>query len=166
MFRRRSALVVALVAALLAPPAASAAEPSLHVTADLDGKPIPVASVPTFHCHDFDYPRIHCFETAAELETAIQPIVGLLGVTSIAYVQIFENTWYGGASMTVSQDYSILATVAWNDRISSFRVLNSETGNFYWDWLYGGGTPYTFCCNQSVPTIGIWNDNISSVRRT
>jgi hypothetical protein len=166
MFRRRIALVVVLTAALLAPPAASAAEPSLQVTADLDGKAIPVASVPTYHCNDFDYPRIHCFETAAELETAVRPIAGLLGVTSIAYVRIFENVWYGGASMIVSQDYTVLATVAWNDRISSFQALNSETGSFHWDWFYGGGTPYTFCCNQGVPTLGIWNDNISSVHRT
>jgi hypothetical protein len=166
MIRRRSALVPMLITALLLPPAVTAAEPSVAVTADLAGKAIPLAEISEHHCHDLDFPRIHCFDTASELSLALQPVPGLLSVTATSYVQVFEHAWYGGGSMTISQDYGVLATVACNDRISSFRALNSETGNFYWDWFYGGGTPYTFCCNQNVPTLGTWNDNISSVRRT
>ena len=166
MIRRRYAIVLMLVAALLVPPAASAAEPPVQVTADLDGKPIPLVEVSEHHCNDFDFPRIHCFQTADEQSAALEPVLRLLGVTATSYVQVFEHAWYAGGSMTVSQDYSVLATIGWNDRISSFKAQNSETGNFYWDWFYGGSMPYTFCCNQNVPTLGTWNDNISSVRRT
>jgi hypothetical protein len=166
MIRRRSALVPMLVAALLFPSAAFSAEPSAQVSADLAGKPIPLVDVSGYHCHDLDYPRIHCFQTASEVSLALEPVLGLLGVTATSYVQVFEHNWYGGGSMTISQDYTVLATIGWNDRISSFRALNSETGSFYWDWFYGGSMPYNFCCNQNVPTLGTWNDNVSSVHRT
>jgi hypothetical protein len=166
MIRRRSSLVATLVAALLLPPAASASQPSIEITADLAGRAIPLAEVSEHHCHDLDFPRIHCFDTASELSLALRPVLGLLGVTATSYVQVFEHAWYGGGSMTMSQDYTVLATIGWNDRISSFKALNSETGKFHWDWFYGGSMPYTFCCNQNVPTLGTWNDNISSVRRT
>jgi hypothetical protein len=169
MFRRRSPLLLTLVATLLLPPAVSAADPPVAVSADLDGKAIALVSVSAYHCHDFDYPRIHCFSTPGGLEAAVATspgTVGLLGTTAVNYVLIFENIWYGGAHMYVSQDYGALALLGWNDRISSFKAQNSETGSFHWDWLYGGGTPYTFCCNQNVSSLGTWNDNISSVRRT
>lgn len=168
MNRRRSTVALALAAALLAPPAAWAAEPIARVTADLNGKAIELSAVGSYHCHDFDYPRIHCFTTADALGATVEAafgVVGPLGTTAVNYVLIFENAAYGGASMYVSQDYSALTFIGWNDRISSFKAQNSETGSFYWDWLYGG-TPYTFCCNQNVWSLGIWNDNISSVQRT
>jgi hypothetical protein len=170
MFPRRPALLALLVAAILVPPSpVAAAQASSPVTADLDGTAIVLVDVGRYYCHDFDAPRFHCFETAAALDAVLEPASDLLGLLVAAapnYVVIYENGWYGGASMYVSQDYTVLATIGWNDRISSFKALNSETGNFHWDWFYGGGTPYTFCCNQNVPSLGTWNDNISSVRRT
>lgn len=168
MYRRRSGLVLALVASLLGPPPASAGEPPRQVTAELDGKAIELAAVGSYHCHDFDYPRIRCTTSGLALDNSVEAAFGvleLLGVTAVSYVRIFENSAYGGASMYVSQDYSALAFIGWNDRISSFRAQNSETGSFYWEWMYGG-TPYTFCCNQNVSSLGSWNDNISSVMRT
>ena len=171
MSRRQAALLL-LAAVLLVPPAtATAAEAPTGVEADLAGRPIELAHVAGLHCHDLDFPRLHCFETARARDAALTleagaGSLGPLGATATAYVTVFEHASYGGASMTVSQDYSTLAFIGWNDRISSFKALNSETGNFYWDWLYGGGTPYTFCCNQNVPSLGIWNDNISSILRT
>ena len=166
MIRRHVVLVAMLVIALLIPPPAAAGEPSVEVTAHLAGRPIPLLDVSGYHCHDLDYPRIHCYRTDVEVSAAIEPVLGLLAVTATSYVRVFEHSWYAGGSMTISQDYTVLATIGWNDRISSFAALNSETGNFYWDWFYGGSMPYTFCCNQNVPTLGTWNDNISSVRRT
>lgn len=170
MFPRRVALGLAVAVALLVPPGVvAAAQPPAGIMADLAGRPIELASVARYHCHDFDYPRIHCFATAEELGAAVGPVVEALGpltVTATNYVLIFEHSLYAGASMYVSQDYTVLAFIGWNDRISSFRALNGETGSFHWDWFYGGGTPYTFCCNQSVSSLGSWNDAISSVRRT
>ena len=171
MSRRRAALVL-LVTVLLVPPAtATAAEAPIGVTADLAGRPIELARVAGFHCHDLDYPRIHCFETARARDAALALEAsagspGPLSTTAVSYVVVYEHGSYGGASLVVSQDYSSLTFIGWNDRISSFRAQNGETGNFHWDWFYGGGTPYTFCCNQNVPSLGIWNDNISSILRT
>src|SRR3990172_6965500 len=112
MFRRRSALVPMLVAALLLPPAAAAAEPSVVVTADLAGKAIGLVEVSAYHCHDFDFPRLHCFQTAAELSAALQPALGLLGLTATSYVHVFEHSSYSGASMVVSHHYSVLTTIS------------------------------------------------------
>jgi len=171
MSRHRAALVL-LMAVLLVPPAtATATAAPTVVTADLAGRPIELASVASFHCHDLDYPRIHCFETATarDAELALEGSarsLDSLGATAVSYVVVYENASYGGASLVASEDYSTLTFIGWNDRISSFKAQNGETGSFHWDWFYGGGTPYTFCCNQNVSNLGTWNDNVSSVRRT
>lgn len=47
------------------PPALRAGEP---IVADLNGHPISSTEVAAYNCHDFDFPRIHCFETVAALE--------------------------------------------------------------------------------------------------
>ena len=138
MFRRRSPLLLILVASLLIPPAVSAADPPVTVSADLDGKAVALVSVSAHYCHDFDYPRIHCFSTAGGLDAAVEPALGLLGLfgtTAVNYVLIFENAAYAGAFMYVSQDYNALGLLGWNDRISSFKAKNSETGSFHWDWF-------------------------------
>jgi len=166
------AALVLLAAILFVPPAAVvAAEAPTVVTADLAGRPIALERVASLHCHDLDYPRIHCFETAMARDTALAleagtASLGALSATAVSYVLVYEHASYGGASLLVSEDYSSLAFIGWNDRISSFKAQNGETGNFHWDWLYGGGVPYTFCCNQNVSNLGTWNDNISSIRRT
>jgi len=67
--------------------------------------------------------------------------------------------------MNVSQDYAALSAIGWNDRISSFRGRNSETGQFWTDWFYGG-TWYAFCCNTSVSNLGSFNNTFSSIQRT
>jgi hypothetical protein len=169
---RHSAALVLLAAVLLVPPATvTAVEAPTVVTADLAGRPIELETVASFHCHDLDFPRIHCFETATARGDALALEAGAgslsrLGATAVSYVIVYENLSYGGASLVVSEDYSALTFIGWNDRISSFKAQNGETGNFHWDWFYGGGVPYTFCCNQNVSNLGTWNDNISSIRRT
>ena len=73
MASRIAPLVVSLVIVLLAmlPVAASAADDArptdVVLTADLDGRPIPLVSVSKFYCNDFDYPAIHCFSSPAAL---------------------------------------------------------------------------------------------------
>jgi hypothetical protein len=144
------------------PAPASAADPDQELTATLDGKPIPLADVSKYNCDDFAYPEIRCWSTKA-LQDARATLVTLL--TSIDYVTIFDFTNFGGASMNVSQDYATLATIGWNDKISSFKGKNNETGTFWTDWFYTG-TSFSFCCNTSVGNLNGFSNTFSSIIRT
>jgi hypothetical protein len=155
------AMVIAGLVAAPMTPIVRAASPGI-LTADLDGTMIDLTTVGTLHCHDFDYPRIHCFKTADALTTAIAPA---LAAAAIDYVEIFENPTYGGASMYMTEDYSALSLIGWNDRISSFKALNGQAGTFYTDWFYGGSS-WSFCCGQNVSSLGGFNDTFSSVRHS
>jgi hypothetical protein len=169
--RHRIALMAAAVLAIAASaPAAAPARASTSagaLSADLDGRAIALEQVGSLHCHDLDYPRIHCFTTEGDLQSAVAADASgpLAATASTAYVEIFENTSYGGGAMVVSQDYSMLATIGWNDRISSFIAVNAVSGTFHTDWLYGGST-WSFCCNQAASSIGAFNDTFSSVKRS
>jgi len=138
------------------------------VRADLDGKPIDSTEVGRYFCHDVDYPAIRCFRTAARLEAALAKAVpGSMGEALLAtnYVVIYADQTYGGAYAYLSQNYANLGTIGWNDRITSFKSLNGETGRFY-EHQNGGGAYYSFCCNQQVSNVGqTWNDRITSVYR-
>jgi hypothetical protein len=162
----RASFIVALIIAVLvaAPmtPIVRASTPGV-LTADLDGKMIDLTTVGTLHCHDFDYPRIHCFKTAEALATAIAPeLAPALAAASTDYVQVFDGASYSGASMVMSQDYSVLSVIGWNDRISSFKGLNGRAGKFFVDW-FNGGSSWSFCCNQNATSLGSFNDTFSSV---
>ena len=156
------AMVLAVLAATPIAPPVQGRSATEMLTADFDGKPIELTEVGTLHCHDFDHPRIHCFATQDALDAAAAPSLAAAGTS---YLAIYENAYYGGAAMYVADDYTILATIGWNDRISSFRAVNSQAGTFYVDWFYGGSS-YSFCCNQNAPYLGSFNDTFSSVRRS
>ena len=147
--------------ALTPPRAALAAEGEPELSATLDDKPIPLEDVGKYYCDDFAYPEIRCSRSRA-LPDARALLVGLLAVD---YVTIYDQANFGGAYMNMSQDYSVLAVIGWNDRISSFKARNSETGTFYTDWFYGGG-PWSFCCNGQAANLGGANNTFSSVLRT
>jgi hypothetical protein len=132
------------------------------VSATLDGKPIPVSEVSRYFCDDFSYPMIRC--SRSELVADLRATTVLL-LTGIDYVTIFDAPSYGGAWMNVSQDYGTLLTVGWNDKVSSFKGRNSETGRFWTDW-FSGGTSWSFCCNTQVPSLGAYDNTFSSVQRT
>jgi hypothetical protein len=135
------------------------AEKPPNLTADLDGKRIALAEVGNWYCNDFDYPVIHCFsDPKAELQSSAVALAAPAGT----YVTVYEFTTYQGAYMHMSQNYSILGLIGWSDRISSFEVINGMSGAFWTDWLYSG-TRYNFCCNQSVGSLGGYNDTFSSV---
>ena len=161
-----SLFAVSLATWASAPSPASAGDGAADVvatlTATLDGKPIPLADVGNYFCDDFSYPVIRCstsqlvFEARATLNALL---------TSVDYVTIWEYEYYAGSGMNVSQDYTVLALIGWNDRISSFKARNGETGAFHTDWFYGGST-WSFCCNQQLPTLGGYNNTFSSVNRT
>jgi hypothetical protein len=160
--RRGSALLVALVVGAFVAPTTTLAAIGTPVSADLEGTVIPLRDVNKYHCHDLDYPRIHCFRSEVTRDASARTLLATAGT---AYVIVWENPSFQGASLIISQDYTALVTLFWNDRISSFKVQNSQSGRFWTDWFYGG-TFYAFCCNQQVPLLGAYNDTFSSVYRT
>ena len=131
------------------------------LTADLDGVRINLEEVANWYCDDFSYPAIHCFSDPNRLEARTQALAVTAGVT---YVTVYDYALYAGSYMHMSEDYTVLATLGWNDRISSFKGRNSEDGHFYVDWFYGG-TGYYFCCNQLAGSLGSFDNQFSSVRR-
>jgi len=158
-------MMLAAVASLAAAaaPAANAAEgadPALE--AYLDGKPIPLEDVGKYYCDDFDYPVINCSRTALLPQARGTLLAVLAGVD---YVSIYDGGFYGGSMMHVSADYPSLLTIGWNDKISSFKGRNSETGQFTTDWFYGGSS-WAFCCNSTVSSLGSWSNTFSALRRT
>lgn len=164
----RRAVAIGLLVLTMSAPSAFAATPvataaqEVALTADLDGVPIPLVAVGKFYCNDFDYPAIHCFRSADALTEWLQVDRLLETVSGTDYVQWWDQTYYGGAWMIASQDYDFLSLIGWNDRISSFKGRNLQTGMFATDW-FAGGTWYTFCCNQQLPTLGSYNNTFSSV---
>jgi hypothetical protein len=150
------------VTAFAQPALTVAADPDQELTATLDGKPIPLEDVGKYNCDDFAYPEIQCWSSKVIADSRAT-VVTLL--TSIDYVTIYDYTNYAGASMNVSQDYSALVTIGWNDKISSFRARNSETGTFWTDWFYTG-TSFSFCCNTAVANLNAFNNTFSSIIRT
>jgi hypothetical protein len=162
---------LALGAFCLMTPSIQAKQPELR--ADLEGRPIDPAQASSYFCHDFDYPQIHCFVTPFELEAAVaQPVMASSQGVVIAafgpsdYVTVYSSPSYAGSFAHLSQSYDALATIGWNDTISSYRARNSRTGTFYQHW-FAGGTAKNFCCNQNVPSLPSGVDNtFSSVYRT
>ena len=163
MLAARFALVgAAMIAATGAPSVVAAGDGDGELVAFLDGKPIPLGDVGRYYCDDFEYPVINCSKSVV-----VPTLRGTLAalVAGVDYVTIFDGAYYGGALMNLSQDYASLMTIGWNDKISSFKGRNSETGRFTTDWFFGGST-WSFCCNSMVPTLGTWNNTFSAVERT
>jgi hypothetical protein len=175
-------VIVVLASSLLVFPAGVAAgEPPIR--ADLEGKPIPAVEVGDWFCHDFEYPAIHCFRSAAGLDAAVADL-GLEPLTpdtnvgeavaqtspaaasALSYVRVFVDANYSGGSAYFSVNYSNLGLIGWNDKISSYVALNSLSGQFWENTSYWGLLD-SFCCNQLVSYVGdAYNDKFSSVRKT
>jgi hypothetical protein len=155
----------------LVPPAVQAQQS--EVRADLDGRPINPTRSSSYFCHDFEFPQIHCFSTPGGLEANVaQPTSASSQVGVVAafgpndYVTVYSGPGYAGSFAHLSQNYDALASIGWNDVISSYRARNNRTGTFYEHWFAGGATK-KFCCNQNVPSLAAGVDNtFSSVYRT
>jgi len=153
---------ITLVAmAWLAPQATLAAGSRSGLTADLDGRPLKLSDVGNWYCDDFSYPVIHCFSDPSQLEARTTSI---LAVTAVDYVTVYDYTTFAGSYMHMSEDYTVLAWIGWNDRISSLKGRNSESSHFYVDWFWGG-TSYGVCCNQQLSSLGGFDNAFSSVHR-
>lgn len=173
MLRSLRAVVVSLALILLSalPQAASAGVPSLR--ADLDGAPIPLSSVSLYHCHDFAFPAIHCYQTEAGLDAAVATTLGMstgalqaspLGWDIQNYVEFFDYPGFTGASIFLSADYANLSVIGWNDRVSSY-AASYIRGAVFVDAYYSGAG-LLLCCNQIVPSLSSTFDNrISSAER-
>ena len=78
------------------------------------------------------------------------------------YVIVFEHGQYAGASMSLSQDYSYLGTIGWNDKISSFKSFGAS-GKF-WENAPSGGFAYFFGSTTWVAYVGDqFNDRFSAL---
>jgi hypothetical protein len=167
---RFRALVVGLLVIVSGPlasfstasPAAAIEARGTTLTALLDGVAIPLEEVSKYYCDDFSYPVITC--SVSPLLHAVRTTAFAL-LASVDYVTVFEHATFQGASMNISQDYPVLTLIGWNDRISSFKVRNGETGRFSVDWLYAG-SGWSFCCNTQQGTLGGYDNTFSSVQRT
>jgi hypothetical protein len=150
--------------------AASGSRESAGIVADVDGHSIKPVLIGTLYCHDFDYPRIHCFRSQRELDAAAASVIAARrqlssSLSAADYVLIYDGATHSGASMYVSQNYDALFTIGWNDRVSSYQGLNSASGTFWTDW-FSSGTARNFCCNASVLSLPSNLDNaFSSVYR-
>lgn len=138
---------------------------SLTATAMLDGSPIPLRSVGDHHCHDLIWPVIRCFQTARERDADVAVMMRDLALASTAYVTVFQHEAYGGVSITFASDQSNLASIGWNDVITSFKSLNGGHPKS-WDNANCSGTPaWQWATGAWVPNVGSGaNDKISSLK--
>jgi hypothetical protein len=168
MSRIRFLGAILTVGVLLGTTGATAARPS-PISATVGGTRIPLSRVGSLHCHDLESPVIRCFRTGRQLERAMARSlartpwrVGGTTIQATAYVRVYEHNDLDGASMVLSSSYSNLGTIGWNDRISSYRVLNGGSGVFF-PHAGHGGTGTSFCCDIEVYDLGAKNDTFSSV---
>jgi hypothetical protein len=156
------AAVAVTISGVPAPPATFAGSVGAgQLSADLDGEPIQLVEVGNWYCDDFSYPVIHCFRDPAELEARAASIEA---VTAVDYVTVYDQTGFAGSYMHMSEDYTVLTLINWNDRISSLKGRNSQSGHFYVDWFFGS-SKYGFCCNQQLTSLGSYDNTFSSVHR-
>lgn len=162
--RRFGFIALALFGALAGAPAVAAGQPAKddEIVAYADGRRISVEDIPRYYCDDFSYPVIQC--SSLPLVTDSRALTLSL-VSGADYVTIYDQAGYLGTYMHLSQDYAALLTIGWNDRVSSFKGRNGETGKFWTDW-FNSGTSWSFCCNTGVSTLGSFNNTFSSVERT
>lgn len=158
---------VALTASSGGAAAASAGGPA--PVAYLGAQQIPLGSVARYHCHDRDYPVIRCFLTAAQ--RAAEEAAPGAGSGSNAlpanpasflspYVRWYRDANNSGPSFESYVYEADLASIGWDNQISSFTPLNgghplwwagaNRTGT-KWDW---GTAP--------MSTLGAANDQFSS----
>lgn len=126
------------------------------------------------HCHDREAPVIRCFDTAKERNADILGASGLassagllasdVGVLSVTYVLWYEHSAYGGASFSASGPVPNLATLGWNNRISSFKSTNGGRP-MWWDGTYYSGAGWQWWTSAWVSYVGDSpNDRFSSVQ--
>lgn len=165
----RRAISIFLAVFLIGTSVPSVTSGAARAMARLDGQPIPVTRMARLHCHDLDGGAFRCFRTGRALTVDLGRMIarrrrtGSPRLLAVSYIHLYEHEGYGGASVVLSQDYPNLSTIGWNDRMTSFKVLNGGDGSMHKDAQYTSGT-YAFCCGTQVSNIGAtWNDAVSSI---
>lgn len=171
MARKVRALMIGAAAAALLAMSAGTGTAGNGIRAVMDGKPISLERAGGLSCHDFDYPILTCFETSQEMEAAAAARAragaggsgdGLASLAASGYVVVFENGAWNGAARAISQNYSYLGDIGWNDRISSLKSYGA-TGHF-WEHAPSGGFLYYFYSTTQISYVGdFYNDKFSSV---
>lgn len=168
-FRHQVIAMVVFGSALLAAPAVNASA-GFRVT--LDGQPSTVAEASQFHCHDVLPTEFQCFRLRAARDRAVEKVVvpkraGSTGVdplsaSSTGYVVAYAAISYAGSSVVLSQNYSNLGTIGWDNIISSYKVFTGATGAFY-EYTNYAGRYQEYCCFTNVWYVGdALNDRFSS----
>ena len=154
-------MTLALLATMVLVPQVNGGD-TPRLSAYLDGRPIRSTDAGSWFCHDFEYPVIHCFSSASGLEAAIDEPAEASAIAAAFgpgdYVTIYSEPSYGGSYAHLSANYDTLFWIGWNDRISSYKVRNSQSGSF-WEHFQGTGRRTPFCCNQLVPWLAADVDN-------
>ncbi len=167
----RSLVVAAVVASALAwaaVPMSAASDPA-EVRAILNGKPIALADVSRYHCHDRVYPLIRCFRASAdrdadEVTAATLQAAPVLSVAVAPYVRWYADINFGGPSFVAYVTYANLGDIGWNDAISSFTTYSGGHPK-WWQDISFGGTGWDWGA-ASVSYVGdAANDKFSSVER-
>lgn len=165
MSRQNRARLLGLALALAVTLPTGQVSGSTGIRAVMDGKPITLKEAETLSCHDFDFPVLTCFADSAQMEKAAAERFAerkAMAVASSGYVVVFEHGAYAGATRTISQSYSYLGDIGFNDKISSFKSYGA-TGRFY-DNAPPGGLVYSFGGSTWVSYVGdTYNDKFSSV---
>lgn len=167
----RGLLVGVIVASGLvwvAVPTSAASDPA-EVRAVLNGKPIALADVSRYHCHDRAYPLIRCFRASAdrdldELTRATPEGSAALSAVGTPYVRWYADKNLGGSSFDAYVSYSNLGDIGWNDAISSFSTYPG--GHARWSQDIGFGGMRWDWGSASISYVGdAANDKFSSVER-
>lgn len=130
----------------------------------LNGRPSSVAIATRHHCHDGVRETLECFTSTQERDASWRlASLAKTPMSSGGYVIAWVGASYTGSSVVLSQDYSNLGSIGWNDRISAYKVYTSLTGAFYEHSNYWGLTQF-FCCFSQVSYVGdAYNDKFSSI---
>ncbi len=148
------------------------------VSATYRGQLIDPVQASHYFCHTRDYPIVRCFDTQAEVDSElglVEPLApGLPDSTSSgqsgsvpqwdsdAYTIAYWDINYGGTSLTVYGAISNLATIGWNDSVSSIKSINCGIPRYYVDPSYDGAY-WQNSCNVWSPNLYSANDTFSSV---
>lgn len=170
MRTRKPGTVVSAVIATLVLITGSAEHAAARTAAQPDGgwrgvRAIRVGPVRQEHCHDAIPRLLRCFTTRAARDASWRENRSLRPLSTYAggYVIAWVNASYAGSSVILSQDYTNLVTIGWNDRISSYKVYTNLTGGFYEHSNYSGLTQL-FCCFSQVSYVGdAYNDKFTSI---
>lgn len=167
--RTRLVSIWALLAVFAVPgipvPVAAGSFEAGTMVAYLGAKRIALSETADLHCHDRDYPVVRCFLTAEEraseeLAAAAVPAgVDLLN----PYVRWYRDANFTGPSYEAYYAVPDLASIGWDNMISSFSPLNGGHP-LWWSGPHESGTKWDWG-TAAIANLGSANDQFSSVAK-